>query len=395
MSQRRRMAWIAIASVVAISISLLTVWQFTKNATADGHGHVAAKPSSSTRPVPQAENAKPLRPGEKRLTLQLPTSYTPAAPDGVGTDDYRCFLLDPKLVKPTDLTGYDVLPDNPDVVHHVILFKVAPGDVAAAKAVDESTPGEGWTCFGDAGVPGNRNLDDAPWLGAWAPGGTERVFGKNLSMPLAKGSQIIMQMHYNLLKGASADQSAIALRVRKPSPKSQALHMVLLPAPVEMPCRAGKDDGPLCDRAAAMADVRQRFGQAASIGDALHLLCGTSKPGVVQSCIRNINRPMTVRAVAGHMHLLGREITITLIPADGGTPRTLLHIGTWNFDEQEAQTIKPVQLKPFDKVKVTCRHAQWPRDGLPAFSQQREDRYVVWGEGSTDEMCLGLLSVTE
>ena len=86
MSQSRRMAWIAIAVVVALSISLLTVWQFTKNATADGHGHSATKPSASSRPVPKAENAKPLRAGEKRLTLQLPATYTPEAPDGVGTD---------------------------------------------------------------------------------------------------------------------------------------------------------------------------------------------------------------------------------------------------------------------------------------------------------------------
>jgi hypothetical protein len=44
-------------------------------------------------------------------------------------------------------------------------------------------------------------------------------------------------------------------------------------------------------------------------------------------------------------------------------------------------------------VKVTCRHVQWLRDRLPAFAGQ-PDRYVVWGEGTTDEMCLGILTVT-
>jgi hypothetical protein len=46
----------------------------------------------------------------------------------------------------------------------------------------------------------------------------------------------------------------------------------------------------------------------------------------------------------------------------------------------------------FDKVRVTCHHEQWLRDKLPAFDGQ-PDRYVVWGEGSTDEMCLGILQV--
>ena len=36
---------------------------------------------------------------------------------------------------------------------------------------------------------------------------------------------------------------------------------------------------------------------------------------------------------------------------------------------------------------------QWLRDQLPAFHGQ-PDRYVVWGEGTTDEMCLGILAVT-
>jgi hypothetical protein len=44
-------------------------------------------------------------------------------------------------------------------------------------------------------------------------------------------------------------------------------------------------------------------------------------------------------------------------------------------------------------VKVTCKHVQWLRDKLPAFRGQ-PDRYVVWGEGTQDEMCLGILTVT-
>ena len=44
-------------------------------------------------------------------------------------------------------------------------------------------------------------------------------------------------------------------------------------------------------------------------------------------------------------------------------------------------------------MRVTCRHDQSLRDLLPAFKGSPE-KYVVWGEGTTDEMCLGLLLVT-
>jgi hypothetical protein len=92
------------------------------------------------------------------------------------------------------------------------------------------------------------------------------------------------------------------------------------------------------------------------------------------------------------MHLLGRSIKVQVDP---GTPRarTILDIPVWDFDNQAARQIKPVSLQPGETVKVTCRHVQWLRDQLPAFAGQ-PDRYVVWGEGTTDEMCLGILTVT-
>jgi hypothetical protein len=311
----------------------------------------------------------------------------------VGTDDYRCFLLDPHLRRPTWLTGTNVLPGNPDVVHHVILFQVRPGQVRAAERVDAATPGEGWTCFGGSGLPGDfGRLDDASWLGAWAPGGTEAVDPRGYGVRLAPGSRVVMQVHYNLLAGSEPDRSATQLRVAPGSRPLTPLHTYLMPAPVELPCRPAHGDGPLCDRDAAVADVVQRFGGAGNTNSLLHLLCGTEvHPSETTSCTRTIGRPMTVLGVAGHMHLLGRSITIVANP---GTTRarTLLHIPVWDFDDQGARPVRPVRLQPFDRVRVTCRHVQWLRDRLPAFAGQ-PDRYVVWGEGTTDEMCLGMLQV--
>jgi len=358
----------------------------------------AGTPSASTtgRAAPAARPGTlvPLRPGEKRLTVTMPEAYTPSAPTGVGTDDYRCFLLDPHLKRDTFLTGTNVLPGNPDVVHHVILFRVDPKQVAEARRMDASQPGEGWTCFGGTGLAGDfTNLDDANWLGAWAPGGKETVAKRGYGVDLAKGSRIIMQVHYNLLAGDSPDTSSAQLRVAPQSAGLTPLHTVLLPAPVELPCRPGHDSSPLCDRDAAVADVKARFGAGpGSTADLLYFLCGGKPvPSEVTSCTRRVPRAMTILGVAGHMHLLGRSIRIETNP---GTPeaRTILRIPVWDFDNQGAKPIAPVHLDPLDTVKVTCRHVQWLRDRLPAFRGQPE-RYVVWGEGTTDEMCLGMLQV--
>ena len=338
--------------------------------------------------------ARPLRKGETRLTLTMPEPYTPSAPTGVGTDDYRCFLLDPKLDRDAHITGTHVQPGNPDVVHHVILFRVPADQVAQAEQLDAATEQQGWTCFGGSGLTDFGNLSSAPWLGAWAPGGRESVLRRGLGVELERGSQIVMQVHYNLLAGAEKDVSAAQLRLAPKDAKVTDLETMLLPAPVELPCRPRHDDSELCDRDAALVDVKQRFGdRAGSAANFLNFLCGREpRPGQVQSCNQTVSSPVTVMGVAGHMHLLGRSIRIDVNP---GTPRarTVLDIPVWNFDDQGATPIEPVRLDAGDTVRVRCRHVQWLRDELPAFEGQ-PDRYVLWGEGTTDEMCLGILQVT-
>lgn len=361
----------------------------------------AAEPTPTEAHAAHAAAAKPgrlapLRRGEQRHTLTMPASYTPSAPTGVGTDDYRCFLLDPGLKRDAWLTGTNVLPGNPDVVHHVILFRLLPEDVAKAEAKDAETPDDqGWTCFGGTALDGEfAQLDDAPWLGAWAPGGDEVVTRDGYGTELPKGSRIVMQVHYNLLAGAAPDVSSTQIRTMPRSRDLTALHTFLMPGPVELPCRAGRDANPLCDRAAAVADAKERFGQGpGSTADLLYFLCGgTPQPSHTTSCTRRVQQPMTILGAAGHMHLLGRKLTIVAHP---GTPeeQTVLDIPLWDFDDQGSRPVDPVRLDTGDEVEITCTHSQALRDRLPAFEAQREDKYVVWGEGTTDEMCLGMLSV--
>ncbi|HET6530942.1 MAG TPA: monooxygenase, partial [Actinoplanes sp.] len=158
-------------------------------ATGQGSPAAAAGHGSHT-PAPESP---PLRDGERFVTLSLPRAYTPAAPNG-GTDEYRCFLVDPGLTGNAFLTGSRFLPQNAAVVHHAIFFRVMPAQVQIARQVDADSAGEGWTCFGDAGIPG-----DAAWVAHWAPGVGETGLAADLGYPMPAGSRLIMQVHYNLL----------------------------------------------------------------------------------------------------------------------------------------------------------------------------------------------------
>jgi hypothetical protein len=226
------------------------------------------------------------------------------------------------------------------------------------------------------------------------------LLGDNLGYAMAPGSMLVMQVHYNLLatggKAGETDQSAIRLRLNDKSTQMVALETTLLSAPVELPCTAG-ESGPLCDRTAAVADVRHRFGPAAGATvAALNGLCNDGQPpkaGQTQRCDYKVPAAATIRAMIGHMHLLGRSIKVELNPGTAGA-RTLLDVPNYNFDDQAIRPLDPpVELHPGDTLRVTCTHDAALRGMLPQLKGSAP-RYVVWGDGTSDEMCLGLVVTT-
>jgi protein involved in polysaccharide export with SLBB domain len=93
------------------------------------------------------------------------------------------------------------------------------------------------------------------------------------------------------------------------------------------------------------------------------------------------------------MHLLGHSIKVEVNP---GTTKakTLLDVPSFNFDDQKYQQLPtPYDLKPGDKVRVTCTHDAGLRKLLPQLSKL-PPRYVIWADGTTDEMCIGILIAT-
>ncbi|HEU0245839.1 MAG TPA: hypothetical protein VFR38_02010 [Gaiellaceae bacterium] len=342
-----------------------------------------------------------VREGETLLELRMPSAYKPSAKKGV-TDDYRCFLLDPDQAGDSFVTSARIEPGQRKVVHHVILFRVAPRQIGSAKQLDAESAGPGWSCFGGTGLPAVDgpivdSLNDATWVAAWAPGWGGKRLPDGTGVSLPAGSQIVMQVHYNLLNGRAPDRSRAVLTVAPAAMGLTPLRTVLMPGPVELACARG-EVGRLCDRNEALFDLARKYGsEAAFAPSGLLILCrGTAanpRSSAVSTCNRTITAPTTIHVAAGHMHLLGASIRLELNP---GSPRArvLLDIPRWDFHWQNAYTLtKPVRAEAGDVVRVTCRHdvnrRRHGEHGVP-----RTPRYVLWGEGTTDEMCLGLLQVT-
>ena len=341
-------------------------------------------------------------PADGIVTVGMAEPYAPTS-QGPASDDYRCFLIATNIPENRFITGVRFVPDNAALVHHAILYRVAPGQEEAAQKRDADDPGQGWSCFGGPNLPAVStdnavsSLDSAPWLAAWAPGGREARYPEGTGVYVEAGSSVILQVHYNLLAGSGLDSTSVELRTVPGDTDLRPLETMLLPAPVELSCRA-EETGPLCDREAAVADTIERFGgESLRTIWGLQFLCGGDlvdpKASATTSCQHTVQQPITVYAAAGHMHLLGRSIQVV---ANEGTPRaqTLLDVPVWDFDNQGAIPLpEPVELAAGDTLTVTCTHDTKLRSQLPALAEV-EPRYVTWGEGTTDEMCLGIMTIS-
>jgi hypothetical protein len=108
--------------------------------------------------------------------------FTPVIEGGplAEADEYRCFLVDPRLAAPTFITASEVLPGAPELVHHVLVMIVDPDAPARGpdggaitnlermQALDALSPDrDGWPCFGMAG-DGVRTQRRAGDLGSWS-----------------------------------------------------------------------------------------------------------------------------------------------------------------------------------------------------------------------------------
>lgn len=331
--------------------------------------------------------------------------YTPQAPKGA-TDDYHCTLVNPHVAKDSFIVSASFVPNSLEV-HHAILFLIPPGLAATARADDRG--GKGWTCFGESALPnsppvktaassGGHHLDNqisnTPWLTAWAPGAGIDVMPKGTGAELPAGSLVVMQIHYNLLRGDKPVQASLVLHTVPASTHLQPLSLNLLPAPPDVPCAAGVT-GPLCSRPAEMANLAKRFGPwAVTFDSIIESVCGrnasTPPTGTSTTCVWPIGGNQTILRLTAHMHLTGRGMQVTLNPGKPNA-QVLLDVGNYNFDYQHSYNLAhPVVTQPGDTIGVTCHYDPKLAQELPQL-RKLAPHFTVWGDGSSDEMCLAII----
>ena len=119
---------------------------------------VAVLLTSLVSPIADAATA----PKVKKYSVTMTKAHLPVAPNK-GTDDYRCFLLDPKVKEDSIVRSIEFLPQRKNYVHHAIIFRVTEADMAEAIRNDKS--GIGWPCFGGTSLGGMLStFISSPWI---------------------------------------------------------------------------------------------------------------------------------------------------------------------------------------------------------------------------------------
>jgi hypothetical protein len=279
--------------------------------------------------------------GTPDLVIDTGTDFDVPASGG---DIYRCFVIPTHLDKDVYVTAAEYRPGNRRVVHHILAYVDTSGK---ARERDQADPGPGYACFGGPGEPIHGDI------GGWAPGIQPSELPEGIGRSLPRNSDLIVQLHYHPSGKPEVDRTKIGLYFAR-KPIHQTLHWIPAFNPgMELP--PGQSN----------IEIRAAW---------------------------ELPVDLVGHAVTPHMHLLGRNIQMSVKFPDG-KEKDLIKIDDWDFNWQYSYFFQePIDLPKGTVVNVLAHYDN--TDSNPR-NPNKPSKLVKWGEATTDEMCVGFIAVTK
>ncbi len=275
-----------------------------------------------------------------------------------GRDLFRVYVLPTNLDEDKIVTAVEVRPGNNRVVHHSLNFWDTTGMARAKekeekerkKADGEQDHGPGYSSSMGVGIrpmPGKFG-----GLGGWAPGNLPRHLPEGAGWTLPKGADVVVQVHYHRNGRVERDKTTVGLHFAKKPSAAKWKDMVIPGRFILIPAND------------------EKFAVHGAIE-------------VLQDC--------TLHSVMPHMHMLGKEIKVTVTPPEG-KPFTLVAIKDWNYNWQETYTLKEaLPIKAGTKFTVEAAFDNSAKNPNNPFNPPR---LVLFGEQTDNEMCFVFLGAT-
>lgn len=292
-----------------------------------------------------------------------------------GQDDIRCFPLDPKFEEDTWVGASNVVPADPSVVHHALVY-VDPNHEGFTRAGSA----ESYPCFGDP------ELKQTSLLMMWAPG-TRPTTYKDAGLLVPKDAHLVMQVHYHPGAKSTTGRMNVEIKTLPYSPTNAVrIHLLgnangpakLLPGPNDPP------DGPAF---VIPSNAKNHL-------ESMEVVVADDAPVT------------SLYGVGAHMHLAGVDMKLEVerkAPTLGQPSRECL-LGTPKYDFNwqraylyDAPRAELPTIGPGDKLRITCTYDNTKdnRNVLRAMSELRTATppELRLGNTSRDEMCQAVLFV--
>lgn len=298
-------------------------------------------------------------------------------------DEFVCFLLDPQVTQLRWMTGMQLVPGNPKVVHHAVTSVFPPG--AELDALEASVGiGQPFDCSAGGTVPGSYLLN------VWTPGQEPMETSSEVAIPVLAGSALVVQLHYHPAGIVNEpDASRIDLRLSATAPQYQYTIGAwgnAFEAPDLLPGPNDVGGSPIFFIPADDGDHSEGMRFVVSV------------PGET--------RRFPLLFAYPHMHYIGigLEVRIERATPAAGEPgdECLVNVDRWDFSWQRAYSYdEPIANLPTvgdgDIITVDCTYDNTMDN--PFVEQALEELGltepidVVLGEESLDEMCLGIFGI--
>lgn len=328
----------------------------------------AGSPEGKPEDAAQLPEPPSLELAEPNVVLQNPTPYTVGGTE----DDFVCMVVDPGHTQDVWVTGVQMIPDNTQVVHHVLTY------IDTNSASDGVADADGkFPCPG-----GFVSLDGASQISTWVPGGVPMETPPEVGFHMPVGAKVIMAYHYHPTgAGDEIDQSSIALRWTEEEPPVKAYMAIMGAAFNSNNVVPGPNDPggqPIFEIPPNVADHTE----------------------TVVYQLPDFVPPLDVFTVGTHMHYVGVDMKITI--ERGGEELCLVQTPRWDFNWQRNYDVDaPVgdmpKIQGGDTIILECTYNNTLDNPflVEALAEQglSEPITVGVGESSLDEMCVMLFGV--
>jgi hypothetical protein len=169
-------------------------------------------------PEGEGEVVAPIDDDDARLsgetvTVAMAGEYTAK---GGGADDYRCFDVEMPTDADVFVTGFEVLPGNSSVVHHVVIWSYDPAEggftgttnAELVAGMDGKDGQPGWDCGGTGG-----GISTAGLPAIWTPGTPVTLFPAGTGLRIPQGHRLMFEMHYSVAGEAAPDLTTAELQI--------------------------------------------------------------------------------------------------------------------------------------------------------------------------------------